>query len=151
MKKKQKKSVKSKTVTPIRNKKPKGEPKEKIFNTSPERPEGCTCENDVLGHAETCPLSQGPTSEPSPEPAPQPEGARLSMLDAAKIVLNEAEQPMRVTQILEEMQMRNLWTSPKGKTPQNTLAAAINTEILKLGVDARFVKVGRGLFKASDR
>lgn len=75
------------------------------------------------------------------------EPKRTSALDAAVRVLAEAKEPMNCRQIIETMTEKDYW-QPKnaGKTPQNTLHAAISKEIKTKGADARFEKVGRGQF-----
>jgi hypothetical protein len=72
---------------------------------------------------------------------------RLSALEAAARVLAEAEEPMNCRQLIEAMTKKDYW-KPKnaGKTPQNTLHAAISKEIKTKGADSRFAKVGRGQF-----
>jgi hypothetical protein len=72
---------------------------------------------------------------------------RLSALNAAAKVLSEADEPMNCRQIIESMTEKDYW-HPKnaGKTPQNTLHAAISKEIKTKGADSRFAKVGRGQF-----
>ena len=75
------------------------------------------------------------------------EPKRTSALDAAVRVLTEAKEPMNCLQMIETMIGKGYW-QPKnaGKTPQNTLHAAISKEIKTKGADARFEKVGRGQF-----
>lgn len=72
---------------------------------------------------------------------------RLSALDAAAKVLAEAAEPMNCRQMIETMTENDYW-QPKnaGKTPQNTLHAAISKEIKTKGADSRFAKVCRGQF-----
>ncbi len=80
----------------------------------------------------------------TPQPAPN---TRLSALDAAAKVLAEATEPMNCRQLIEAMTAKNYWqTTNAGKTPQNTLHAAISKEIKTKGHDSRFEKVGRGQF-----
>ena len=72
---------------------------------------------------------------------------RLSALDAATQVLAEADEPMNCRQLIEAMIEKDYWhTKNAGKTPQNTLHAAISKEIKTKGSDSRFEKVGRGQF-----
>ena len=49
------------------------------------------------------------------------------------------------------MESKGYWTSPGGKTPQDTVAAAIYTEIKVKGKDSRFKKAGRGLFTVNGK
>src|SRR5688572_5496234 len=65
---------------------------------------------------------------------------KLSALDAAAKVLEEAGQPLNCTQMIEAMAAKGYWTSPAGKTPAATLYAAIAREIKLKGKDARFTK-----------
>lgn len=74
---------------------------------------------------------------------------RVSALAAAARVLAESDKPMRCQELIEAMQKRDLWESPKGKTPQATLSAAILREITTKSSDSRFKKVERGLFAAT--
>ena len=79
---------------------------------------------------------------------PQPaNNKRLSALDAAAKVLSEAAEPMNCRKLIETMIEKNYWQQKNaGKTPQNTLHAAISKEIKTKVYDARFEKVGRGQF-----
>ena len=83
------------------------------------------------------------TSTHTAQPAPN---TRLSALDAAAKVLSEAAEPMNCRQLIEAMTEKNYWQPNAGKTPQNTLHAALCKEIKTKGDDARFTKVGRGQF-----
>ncbi len=88
-----------------------------------------------------------PTATPATtQPAP-PEGKRLSALDAAAKVLAETKEPMSCKQMMDAMTAKGYWSPFQGgKTPANTLHAAIGTEIKKKGETSRFEKVGRGQF-----
>ena len=70
----------------------------------------------------------------------------LSALDAAIKVLYEAGAPMNCKQMIETMVERGYWKPGQGKTPVNTLHAAISKEIKVKGPKSRFEKSGRGLF-----
>jgi hypothetical protein len=75
------------------------------------------------------------------------DGQRLSALDAAVKVLAEAKTPLNCKQMIEAMTAKDYWKpSHAGKTPANTLHAALGAEIKKKGAAARFQKVGRGQF-----
>ncbi|MBN1123726.1 MAG: winged helix-turn-helix domain-containing protein [Sedimentisphaerales bacterium] len=80
---------------------------------------------------------RGPTS---------PKVKRASAPDSAVRVLSEAKGPMTCQQLIETMAAKGYWKSTGGKTPQNTLYAAIAKEIHTKGKDSRFQKVGRGQF-----
>ena len=72
---------------------------------------------------------------------------RLSALDAAAKVLAEAKEPLNCKQMIEAMTEKDYWQPTQGgKTPANTLHAAIGAEIKKKGNQSRFEKVGRGQF-----
>lgn len=73
----------------------------------------------------------------------------VSLLDAAAQMLAESTEPMNVKQMLDAVTAKDLWSSPKGKTPLATLAAAILREAQTKGVESRFRKVERGLFAAA--
>ena len=78
--------------------------------------------------------------------AKEPKVKRLSALDAAAHVLASAKEPMNTKSLIAEMEKKNLWTSPGGKTPAATLYAAIIREIGTKQREARFIKKERGLF-----
>jgi hypothetical protein len=80
---------------------------------------------------------RGPTS---------PKVKRASALDSAARVLAEAQEPMTCRQLIDTMAAQDYWKSKDGKTPQNTLYAAILKEINTKGKESRFQKVGRGQF-----
>jgi len=71
----------------------------------------------------------------------------LTLLEAAYRVLCEAKKPLSCQEIVDRAIKRKFWRS-SGATPANTLNAALATEIKSKKENARFVKVGRGLFAA---
>jgi hypothetical protein len=75
-----------------------------------------------------------------------PKVKRASALDSAARVLSEAKEPMTCQQLIETMATKDYWKSTGGKTPQNTLYAAIAKEIHTKGKESRFQKVDRGQF-----
>ena len=80
--------------------------------------------------------------------AQKPAKARtLSGLDAAAQVLARAGRPMRVTEVMAEIQAKGLWAT-KGATPKATIYAAIIREIAAKGNASRFKKTDRGTFTA---
>jgi hypothetical protein len=84
-----------------------------------------------------------------PKPTKEPkQRTRMSVLDAAAKVLGTRGKPMRAKEMIEEITAKGLWSSPKGKTPEATLYAAIIREISAKGDKARFRKAERGLFAA---
>jgi len=74
---------------------------------------------------------------------------KLSAIDAAAKVLAESKTAMNAKEMIEAMAAKNLWTSPGGKTPHQTLYAAIIRELSTKGNDARFKKTERGKFTAN--
>lgn len=79
------------------------------------------------------------------ERAPKADG-KLSQLDAAVKVLEEAKEPMTTKAMIEAMATRGYWTSPGGATPWATLYSALIREIANRGAESRFTKVDRGQF-----
>ena len=71
---------------------------------------------------------------------------KMSAIDAAARVLEEAGEPMRCKELIETMAAKRYWTSPGGKTPHPTLYSAILREIQVKGKESRFRKMERGLF-----
>ena len=112
----------------------------------------------LRGFAKQAPVSAPvATEEPTPsQPAAELKSThtaqpvadkRLSALNAAAKVLSEADEPMNCRQIIESMTEKAYWQPTNaGKTPQNTLHAAISKEIKTKSFDSRFEKVGRGQF-----
>lgn len=73
-----------------------------------------------------------------------------SALDAAALVLREAGAALSPKDVWQEIVRRHLWTSPKGRTPHATVAAAMLREWKALGDQSRFLKTGeRGKFAAN--
>jgi len=68
-----------------------------------------------------------------------------SMLDAAARVLEDADRPMSCKELLAELPKR-VKEKSSGKTPVQTLSAAIGNEIKKKGLRSRFRKVERGKY-----
>ena len=72
---------------------------------------------------------------------------RTSILDAAAKVLAEAKEPLNCKLMIKAMTEKGYWQpSHAGKTPANTLHAAISKEVKVKGTDSRFEKVARGQF-----
>jgi hypothetical protein len=76
--------------------------------------------------------------------------ARLSALDAAARVLEEAGQPMTCAEMITAMAAKGYWTSPGGKTPAATLYSAILRELQTKPGTSRFIKTERGKFARTD-
>ena len=79
-------------------------------------------------------------------PAGKGGASKMSLLDAAAVVLAGSKEPMTVGAMLDEAARRRLWAPSGGKTPRQSLYSAIFREIAVKGDEARFVKSGRGLF-----
>jgi hypothetical protein len=93
------------------------------------------------------PIPSQPAIHPKSTHTAKPaQNTRLSALDAAAKVLCETTETMNCRQLIEIMTEKAYWQPNAGKTPQNTLHAAINKEIKTKGCDSRFAKVGRGQF-----
>jgi hypothetical protein len=75
-----------------------------------------------------------------------PKDKRMSGLDAAAKVLEEAGQPMNAKEMLQAAELKGYWKSPGGKTPHATIYSAIIREIAVKGTEARFRKAERGRF-----
>jgi len=73
----------------------------------------------------------------------------MSALDAAVKVLAESNEPLNCKQMVDVMIAENYWTPGHGKTPANTLHAAISKEIKVKADQSRFKKAGRGQFTLS--
>ena len=71
---------------------------------------------------------------------------KLSQMAAAEKLLATAKEPMNCKAIVEAMAKKKLWSSPAGKTPEATLYAALLRHIRDKGTEAKFKKVGPGLF-----
>ena len=69
---------------------------------------------------------------------------KLTMLDAAAEVLKGASYPMSAKELIVAMEDSGIWKSPAGKTPWNSLVAAISRDGQK--ANPRFQKTGKGLF-----
>lgn len=76
----------------------------------------------------------------------EPKPKRMSGLDAAAKVLEEAGQPMTAKEMVDAAESKGYWKSPGGKTPHATLYSAIIREIANKGAEARFRKTERGKF-----
>ena len=69
----------------------------------------------------------------------------LTLIESAYRILREARKPLNCQEIVDRA-MRKRFHRSSGATPQNTLNAALATEIKVKGDKSRFVKIGRGLF-----
>jgi HB1/ASXL restriction endonuclease-like protein with HTH domain len=110
------------------------------------------------GHATTPPATPATTATPAeangtPSATPRrragPSGAKsqkLSALDAASQVLQEAGTPLSCQEMITAMAEKGYWSSPTGRTPSATLYSAILRELKTKGAAARFRKTDRGRF-----
>ena len=73
-------------------------------------------------------------------------GGKLSMIDAAAIVLEAAVEPMTCGQIIQKATETTAWQPGTGLTPANTLSAAMRREIKVKGDTSRFQLGDRGKF-----
>ena len=76
--------------------------------------------------------------------APASPKSRLSMLDAAAEILKGVSYPMSAKELIVAMEEAELWKSPAGKTPANSLSCALNRNAGK--ENPRFQKTGIGMF-----
>jgi hypothetical protein len=74
---------------------------------------------------------------------------KLTMLDAAAEVLKGASYPMSAKELIVAMEDSGIWKSPAGKTPWNTLVAAISRDAQK--TNPRFRKTGKGMFALAEQ
>jgi len=98
--------------------------------------------------------TQGDHQKAKPAAAKKAKSAKaakqMSALDAAaKVLQEEAGEPMNPKTLIEVMAAKGYWTSPGGKTPHATLFAAITREIAVKGKESRFQKSSRGHFTAA--
>ena len=73
-------------------------------------------------------------------------GGKLSALDAAARVLGETKGALSCPELIEAMAAKGYWTSPAGKTPEATLYAAMQREIVVKKEQSRFKKTAPGRF-----
>lgn len=71
---------------------------------------------------------------------------KLSLLNAAAIVLKAFGEPMTCSQIVQQAAETTDWQPGSGLTPANTLSAAMRREIKVKGDDSRFRLADRGKF-----
>jgi len=70
------------------------------------------------------------------------------MIKAALQMLQDRKVAMTCPELIDVMATKDLWTSPGGKTPANTLFAAISRIIKEQGKASAFRKSVRGKFVA---
>ncbi len=89
-----------------------------------------------------------PEKKTTKKTEPKAKPKKMSALDAAAKVLEEAGQPMNAKAMIDGMAAKGYWTSPGGKTPHATLYAAILREIGSKKNESRFRKTTKGHFAA---
>jgi hypothetical protein len=87
-----------------------------------------------------------PAKKKSAKPSAGVPAQKLSALAAAARVLAETKKPMSCPELIAAMAAHGYWTSPTGKTPAATLAAALQREIVVKKDQARFQKTGPGRY-----
>ena len=117
---------------------PTCEPAAESSQTTTEEPERDTAQPVATGGEAIEPADAGSQAAPT--------GKKMSLVEAAILVMKEIGEPMNTKRMLALVTERDLWSSPNGKTPHNTLYAAILREIREKGSASRFEKVERGKF-----
>ena len=84
-------------------------------------------------------------------PAKPEEPKKLTALDAAFRVLQEAGTVMTAPEIYAQMVEKKYWESPNGLTPSATIYAAMIREITTRGKDARFTRPEPSKFGAAKK
>ena len=98
---------------------------------------------------EHAPAAPAETATPAvPAPANNSD-KKLTMLDAAAEVLKGSSYPMSAKELIVAMEDSGIWKSPAGKTPWNSLVAAISRDGQK--ASPRFRKTGKGLFALAEQ
>ena len=72
----------------------------------------------------------------------------MKAIEAAAIVLNDADGPLHYRELTERMLARKLWTT-EGKTPWDTVRAQLAEDIKVRGSASRFVRAGPGMLALS--
>jgi HB1, ASXL, restriction endonuclease HTH domain len=103
--------------------------------------------DDASKEAESAPMpSAAPPKSRGSRQGGKAATKKLSALDAAAKVLEEAGQPLTCAAMIAAMAEKGYWSSPAGKTPAATLYSALLRELNTKGDAARFAKTGRGQF-----
>jgi len=69
----------------------------------------------------------------------------MKATDAAYAVLVEAGQPLSVADITRLIMAKGLWNT-QGKTPDQTISAALSTDLNKHGMQSRFIRTGKATY-----
>jgi hypothetical protein len=102
-------------------------------------------EATVSTSSQPVPTVSAKTKRPRKAPA-APTEKKLSAIDAAARVLQEAGTAMTTQEMIGAMAIKGYWSSPAGKTPAATLYSTILREITTKGDASRFTKTGPGRF-----
>jgi len=106
-------------------------------------PESATVEPESNPSQVTPRREEGPSGANVAAVSPE---KRLSLLDAALVVLRDAGVPLGSREIVKMAAARGLWEPRTGKTPEATLYASMLREIAAKGAESRFIKAERGKF-----
>ena len=107
------------------------------------------------GHVTAPPAATATPAEANGTPSATPrrragqsgaKSQKLSALDAAAQVLQEAGTPLSCQEMITAMAEKGYWSSPTGRTPSATLYSAILRELKTKGAASRFRKTDRGRF-----
>lgn len=74
---------------------------------------------------------------------------QMTFLDAAYRVLKDSEAPLHYKNITQQALSKG-YIETKGKTPEQTMTAMLNSEIQKKGAKSRFTKVKRAIYGLSE-
>ncbi|VVB57040.1 UvrABC system protein C [uncultured archaeon] len=69
----------------------------------------------------------------------------MGFFEAAERVLNKTKRPMRPNEITD-IALKNGFLETSGKTPRQTMASRLYTDVLRKGRMSRFVQLDKGLF-----
>ena len=69
----------------------------------------------------------------------------MKVTDAVNQVLHTAGQPLTVNEITQRILALGLW-STQGKTPDQTVSAALSVDVRKFGIQSRFVHLGKSVY-----
>ncbi|MSR58431.1 MAG: hypothetical protein EXS05_12390 [Planctomycetaceae bacterium] len=74
---------------------------------------------------------------------------KLTFLDAAAAVLQEAGRPLSIQGVLDATARKGYYVAPENKTINLTLSSIIRQNIARKGADSRFQLVGQSMFGIS--
>ena len=88
---------------------------------------------------------------PKTKKAKPDEPRKMTALDAAHAVLQDAGTTLSAPEIYAKMVEKKLWESPNGLTPAATIYAAMIREITSRGKEARFTRPEPSKFGAAKK